>query len=953
MYYCFNLYQINSNDLLITTKVYSLLISILLIGTICSAQQFTQYTEKDGLASNFVYRALQDKDGFIWFLTDKGISKFDGTTFLNYTMKDGLPTNDIWKLRFTTDDKAWYFTRSDALGYILNDSVYKFPSADAEMMNPNGPINQSLNTITFVNRDMLYTFNDSIWEAEKIIDATYPLVNKAIVYNYKSPKNRWLKDYSGENIHSIKRPELSRYNQINDSLFVYNDDTFYTIVNLNTYQSFSGSLAVYKSNPKPLPTFVFQWMNDGLQLSENNWLINFNDSLSIEKAYPVPQDLKATHTIMDKDGFIWACTSYDGVYKLPKGYNNITSLFEGSKISLIKFIDKTLYIAVDGVGVYTLYAEQPSLFLRENTRLYDIAKVQDQLVFSFKDLLIKKENTKWTRYPRDIENAISKHYLFYKDMLFSSGYNRIFRTELKPKVIYTAKIYENHISYQGVFTQLDTLFSFNYKNFLYYDPSEDAFIRYTDQQILKQYLTHFQIDNSTFIGTEGDGLYVFTNGCLSKLIDEDKSIINSLFVENNQTIWAISEGQLLRYYINDFNHYVIKKYASINGLPTQNLTSVYVEDSRLFLGSTSGLLIINKDAVVQRQDFTPYIKSIFLNNERLRASSIKRQYEHNTNINVNFGVIDFFNTSPFLLQYKLMPIQQEWTTSSSGEVNLSDLKPDTYQLVLKVGQDSVEKIIALPIIIEPLWWQMPSTKVIFIFLCIVLVGLILYYIRKIEIKKKMAQLTMQKKMAEYQLNALRSQMNPHFVFNSLAAIQYYINDNDFITSEKYLVKFSSLIRRFFELSQQETISILEEIELLTNYLDIEKLRFKDKFSYTFKIDPSLDTAILYLPTMLLQPVVENAVNHGIFNKKSNGEIQVLFSRKRKDVLIVEIIDNGVGFARTTKNKKRKKTSTSVVKERLRILNTSQKWSITYRTSEVYPELKDKGNRSVFTIKNNL
>lgn len=217
----------------------------------------------------------------------------------------------------------------------------------------------------------------------------------------------------------------------------------------------------------------------------------------------------------------------------------------------------------------------------------------------------------------------------------------------------------------------------------------------------------------------------------------------------------------------------------------------------------------------------------------------------------------------------------------------------------------------------------------------------------------MAQLTMQKKMAEYQLNALRSQMNPHFVFNSLAAIQYYINDNDFITSEKYLVKFSSLIRRFFELSQQETISILEEIELLTNYLDIEKLRFKDKFSYTFKIDPSLDTAILYLPTMLLQPVVENAVNHGIFNKKSNGEIQVLFSRKRKDVLIVEIIDNGVGFARTTKNKKRKKTSTSVVKERLRILNTSQKWSITYRTSEVYPELKDKGNRSVFTIKNNL
>src|SRR5690606_1720957 len=116
-----------------------------------------------------------------------------------------------------------------------------------------------------------------------------------------------------------------------------------------------------------------------------------------------------------------------------------------------------------------------------------------------------------------------------------------------------------------------------------------------------------------------------------------------------------------------------------------------------------------------------------------------------------------------------------------------------------------------------------------------LVLLVLYKIRNHEIAKKTKNINSQKQLAEFQLYALRSQLNPHFVSNSLAAIQYYINNNDFDQSEKYLVKFSKLIRRYFELSKEEEISLEDEIALLKSYLEIEKLRFKEKLNYTIEV----------------------------------------------------------------------------------------------------------------------
>lgn len=198
-----------------------------------------------------------------------------------------------------------------------------------------------------------------------------------------------------------------------------------------------------------------------------------------------------------------------------------------------------------------------------------------------------------------------------------------------------------------------------------------------------------------------------------------------------------------------------------------------------------------------------------------------------------------------------------------------------------------------------------------------------------------SELASQKKQYESELNALRSQLNPHFVHNSLNAIQYYIQRNEVEISEDYLTKFSKLMRLFFDYSRTKTITLKEEISFIKNYLAIEKLRFEDKVSYKIHTDNSLDINALEIPTMLLQPMIENAVNHGIFHKSTAGKIEVDFkatSLENKYEVIIK--DDGIGINKTKKhNKKTTGTasahSSTVIAERLEILNESGDWYITY------------------------
>lgn len=217
-----------------------------------------------------------------------------------------------------------------------------------------------------------------------------------------------------------------------------------------------------------------------------------------------------------------------------------------------------------------------------------------------------------------------------------------------------------------------------------------------------------------------------------------------------------------------------------------------------------------------------------------------------------------------------------------------------------------------------------------------------------------AQLAFQNRLHQSELKALRSQMNPHFVHNSLNAIQYYIQRNEVEISEDYLVKFSKLIRLFFEYSRRQNITIGEEINLLINYLEIEKLRFEDKISYTITTDPKIDIEEQTLPAMMLQPLVENAINHGLFHKTGKGTVAISFQYISELSFKITIEDNGIGYIKAGEIYKKSKNSYrshsgSVLEERLELLRLSNEWQTTYTIEDLGANSEKNGTRVTLTF----
>ena len=170
---------------------------------------------------------------------------------------------------------------------------------------------------------------------------------------------------------------------------------------------------------------------------------------------------------------------------------------------------------------------------------------------------------------------------------------------------------------------------------------------------------------------------------------------------------------------------------------------------------------------------------------------------------------------------------------------------------------------------------------------------------------------------------LRAQINPHFIFNSLSSIQYLITNNNKASALKYLSKFSRLTRNVLESSIEPEILLVEEIKMLNDYLELESLRFKNTFKYTITVSPDVNPNSIEIPILIIQPFVENAILHGLLNKKNAEKILAIHFKKESEFLICEIDDNGIGrdaAEKTTRIFKKKSRGLQVTKERLEMFN---------------------------------
>ena len=204
------------------------------------------------------------------------------------------------------------------------------------------------------------------------------------------------------------------------------------------------------------------------------------------------------------------------------------------------------------------------------------------------------------------------------------------------------------------------------------------------------------------------------------------------------------------------------------------------------------------------------------------------------------------------------------------------------------------------------------------------------------------------------LKSLRSQMNPHFIFNALNSVNSFIASNDERTANKYLSDFSQLMRSVLENSEEDFIPLKKEVELLELYTKLEHFRFQDKFDYSINVDESIDVEEFQIPPMLLQPYIENAVWHGLRYKTEKGHLRIAIKPRSKDEITITITDDGIGRERskalkTTNQKKQNSKGMNNIKKRVAILNEMYKDKVDV-TIEDYQDLNDAGTKVVVTLK---
>jgi LytS/YehU family sensor histidine kinase len=194
---------------------------------------------------------------------------------------------------------------------------------------------------------------------------------------------------------------------------------------------------------------------------------------------------------------------------------------------------------------------------------------------------------------------------------------------------------------------------------------------------------------------------------------------------------------------------------------------------------------------------------------------------------------------------------------------------------------------------------------------------------KINAKRRISE--MNRQISEITQANLRQQMNPHFIFNTLNSIQYYMYQHDKLATNNYLTKFSSLMRKVLENSQHTSVPLRDELDALNLYLELEMIRFKDKFEYRINIDEEIDTLLYKVPTMLIQPYVENSICHGLMPGENKGFVRIDL-KLEKEYILCTIEDNGIG--REAASERRKKSDnnhnslgTQIVSSRLDLVNS--------------------------------
>lgn len=376
--------------------------------------------------------------------------------------------------------------------------------------------------------------------------------------------------------------------------------------------------------------------------------------------------------------------------------------------------------------------------------------------------------------------------------------------------------------------------------------------------------------------------------------------------DDHNNLWVTTSGGLCS--INTID-YSIKSYTTSDGLPTNQLGSVIAKDGRgnIFFSldiSNSPFISFDPGSLTGSNENVPFgfTGLNILGTEQLFDSSLddvktlQLSYKQNV-FTVFFKALDYRNTANIRYQCMLNGFNNSWIDlGHNNNVTYTNLDGGAYTLKVRATDASgewLQKTLQLTIVITPPFWKTWW----FYITGVVVVAAVVYFVFRQRVKnirnEEEKKRAIDNEIADLRLKALKAQMNPHFVFNSLSSIQESILTGKTDAAAKYLGKFSKLIRMVLDFSDAKTITLQQETEYLQLYLELESFRF-DNFSFSINVNKDIDMAFTKIPPMLVQPFIENAIKHGLAHKHGNKNLCIDFNETEDERLLVTITDNGIG-----------------------------------------------------------
>jgi ligand-binding sensor domain-containing protein len=880
---------------------------------------YAHYDVRDGLAGSTVYSMIQDKDGFIWFATETGLSRFDGTHFRNFTTADGLPDNEIISLYVDSKNRVWIMPFKNSVAYYWkgkihnqqNDSLLRQLKITTEvhsiLENREGDILifevkafhiiDTSGRITTINRFESRSFRGDMvgLDSNGEFRAMFLIFRGLAFCSF---------DHSGSHQIKLQKTPYSEGFSLFSCLFLS-----------PSLEIFCNKDSVHFYFPRKNNSFVFPTPNGFLNTSRINdssvavntyngaFLININRR-KITDSFMKGQTVNAV--MEDSEGNLWFSIMGKGVYRSgSSGFVNYEFRLQNNPLPVfcIKKFDSTIYIGTDHYLLWTIGPDgnniRKRIFQQSRTRgriITMLSRGKKGMVLGTDDglLILRDWKEKSVRNELPIKWVVSEN---DSEMLVCSGLQATVVRSDNLELVDTILNYRSTCGYK-----MDGVYFIGTLDGLYTIDRNKKVTSLGDHYIaLKSRITAIDKapDGVLWIATNGNGLVGYKDGKVIANIRENDGLTSNMcrniFI-SGADIWVGTDKGLNR--ITRLNNtYSIVSFTNLDGLNSDIINTVYVEGTNVFAGTAEGMTTFDANKIARRSGCRLQITGITIADGEWAFDTTNFIVPHKDHdIQFDFVGISYKSAGNITYRYRLNGLDDKWKTTTRTSLSYIALASGTYELQLqavnKFGVHS--RLEHIDFVIDKVLWERTWFRIAVLFVLACLVWFVFTLRVKMIRKKEEEKSGTIAKMAELEQMALRSQMNPHFIFNSLNSIQQYVMDKDVLGVNEFITNFSRLIRQTLDLSSRPRISLQEEIVYISTYLELEKRRFEDKFDYEIIMAKEINGQDYHIPPMILQPYVENAIRHGIGLRKDNkGKIRVKMALSG-DHLVCIIEDNGVG-----------------------------------------------------------